>query len=71
MLSVLLERYDDGPEVHVHTTTRAEFEELAIRAQSFPGQAARHGVTPEGKPLDYRPPRAPTRRNSGMAPTSG
>ena len=29
-------------------------------AQSFPGQAARHGVTPEGKSLDYRPPRAPT-----------
>ena len=47
----LLETPQDGPKVHVYTISRAEFEDLAIRAQSFPGQAARHGVTPEGKPL--------------------
>ena len=59
-LPQLLETPQDGPQVHVYTISRAEFEDLALRAQSFPGQAARHGVTPEGKPLDYRPPRAPT-----------
>ena len=53
----LLTPYGDGPQVHVYTISRAEFEHLAIRAQSFPGQAARHGVTPEGKPLDYQPER--------------
>ena len=59
-LSGLLKRYGDGPQVHVYTISRAEFEDLAIRAQSFPGQAARHGVTPEGKSLDYQPDRPPT-----------
>ena len=51
---------DGGPQVHVYTIVRPEFERLALMAQSFPRQAARHGVTPEGKPLDYRPERPPT-----------
>ena len=60
VLSGLLETPQDGPQVHVYTISRAEFEDLALRAQSFPGQAARHGVTPEGKALDYRPEREPS-----------
>ena len=53
----LLKPYDDGPQVHVYTISRAEFERLALAAQSFPGQAARHGVTAAGAPLNYRPER--------------
>ena len=59
-LALLLRPYDDGPQVHVYTITRADFEQLALMGQSFAGQAARHGVTPEGLPLDYRPEREPT-----------
>ena len=59
-LALLLKPYDDGPPVHVYTIVRDEFERLALMAQSFPGQAVRHGVTPEGKPLDYRPERPPS-----------
>ena len=58
-LSLVLPSYDDGPQVHVYTIVRADFERLARLAQSFAGQAARHGVTPEGLPLDYRPEREP------------
>ena len=50
----------DGPTVSVHTITRAEFRRLALLGQSFPGQAARYGVTPDGGNLDYRPEREPT-----------
>ena len=60
VLPDLLETPQDGPHVHVYTISRDEFERLAPRCQSFPGQAARHGVTPEGKPLDYRSERDPT-----------
>ena len=50
----------DGPAVSVHTITRAEFQRQALMGQSFPGQAARYGVTPDGRNLDYRPEREPT-----------
>ena len=60
-LPILLGQPRDGaPEVHVYTIVRADFEQLALMGQSFAGQAARHGVTPEGLPLDYRPEREPT-----------
>ena len=41
------------------TMTREEFQRTAPLAQSRAGQAARHGVTPEGRSLDYRPERQP------------
>ena len=47
------------PPVHVYAITRAEFQGMAIMAQSFPGQAARYGVTADGQPLNYRPERQP------------
>ena len=59
-LRQLLEGKQDVPVVNVHTITRAEFSRLALQAQSFPGQPARYGVTPEGRSLDYRPEREPT-----------
>ena len=59
-LRQLLEGKRHVPVVNVHTITRAEFSRLALHAQSFPGQAARYGVTPEGNSLDYRPEREPT-----------
>ena len=59
ILRELLEGKRDVPVVNVHTITRAEFSRLALQAQSFPGQAARYGVTPEGKSLDYQPEREP------------
>ena len=48
------------PEVSVITTTREEFRQWALLAQSFAGQAARYGVTPDGRSLGYRPERDPT-----------
>ena len=57
ILRELLEGKHDVPVVNAHTVTRDEFLPLA---QSFPGQAARYGVTPEGRSLDYRPEREPT-----------
>ena len=60
ILQELLEGKQDVPVVNVHTITRAEFSRLALQAQSFPGQAARYGVTPEGRSLHYRPERNPT-----------
>ena len=47
-------------EVSVITTTREEFRQWALLGQSFAGQAARYGVTPDGRSLDYRPEREPT-----------
>ena len=47
------------PVVNVVTITREEFRRTAPLAQSRAGQAARHGVTPEGRSLNYRPEREP------------
>ncbi len=47
-------------EVSVITTTREEFDRTALLGQSFAGQAARYGVTPEGQSLGYRPERDPS-----------
>ena len=59
-LRELLEGKRHAPVVNVHTITRAEFQRLAPMGQSFPGQAARYGVTPEGRSLNYLPEREPT-----------
>ena len=48
-----------GLEAGVVTVTREEFQRTAPLAQSFAGQSARHGVTPDGRNLDYRPEREP------------
>ena len=48
-----------GLEAGVVTLTREEFWRTAPLAQSFAGQATRHGVTPEGRGLDYRTERNP------------
>lgn len=45
--------------MNVTAITRGKFARAAPLRQSFAGQAARHGVTPEGKPLDYRTEREP------------
>ena len=55
ILRDLLEGKYDVPVVNVTTITREEFRRTAPLAQSFAGQAARHGVTPDGRGLDYRP----------------
>ena len=47
------------PVVNVVTITKEEFRQTAPMAQSQAGQAARHGVTPDGKELDYWPEREP------------
>ena len=60
ILRELLEGKRDVPVVNAHAVTREEFRRWAIQAQSFAGQAARYGVTPEGRSLDYRPERDPT-----------
>ena len=49
-----------APEVTVATTTREELRQWALLGQSFAGQAARYGVTPDGRSLDYQPEREPT-----------
>ena len=59
-LRELLEGKRDAPVVNVTTITREEFQRLAPMGQSFPGQAARYGVTPEGRSLNYLPEREPT-----------
>ena len=56
----ILEGRDSVPVVNLITITREEFERTALLGQSFAGQAARHGVTPDGRSLDYRPEREPT-----------
>ena len=59
MLRKLLEGKYEVPVVNVTTITREEFRRTAPLAQSFAGQAARHGVNPDGRRLDYRPEREP------------
>ena len=60
MVSGILEGRRGAPKVSVITTTREEFDRMALLGQSFAGQAARYGVTPDGRSLDYRPEREPT-----------
>ena len=48
------------PAVSVITTTREEFDRMALLGQSFAGETARCGVTPGGMSLDCRPEREPT-----------
>ena len=60
ILRELLEGKTSTPVVNAHAVTRAEFQHWALQAQSFAGQAARYGVTPDGKDLGYRPEREPT-----------
>ncbi len=58
-LRQLLEGKYAAPVVNVATIAEDEFRRTAPLGQSYAGQAARHGVTPEGKPLDYHPERDP------------
>ena len=58
-LRQLLEGKYDIPVVNVITITKEEFLRTAPLTQSWAGQAARHGVTPDGEVLDYRPDRRP------------
>ena len=60
ILKELLEGNTSTPVVNAYAVTRAEFQHWALQAQSFAGQAARYGVTPEDRSLDYRPEREPT-----------
>ena len=60
ILRHLLEGKYDVPVVNVATITREEFHRKGPMGQSWAGQAARHGVTPEGRSLGYRPERDPT-----------
>ena len=60
VLRELLEGKHDVPVVNVNTITRQKFRRTAPLAQSFAGQTARHGVTLDGRSLDYRPEREPT-----------
>ena len=60
ILRELLEGKTSVPVVNAYAVTRAEFQRWAIQAQSFAGQAARYGVTPDGRSLGYRPERDPT-----------
>ena len=59
-VSEILQGRRGGPEVTVITRTREEFQQWALLAQSFAGQAARYGVRPDGRNLGYRPEREPT-----------
>ena len=59
ILRELLEGKRDVPVVSVFTITQEEFRRRAPLAQSFAGQAARYGVTPDGRSLDYQPEREP------------
>ena len=59
ILRQLLEGKYEIPVVNVSTITREEFRQTAPMAQSQAGQAARHGVTPEGSSLDYVAEREP------------
>ena len=58
-LRQLLEGRYDAPVVNVVSITRSEFVRTTPLGQSFAGQAVRHGVTSEGKSLDYCPERNP------------
>ena len=59
ILRGLLEGKYEVPVVNVSTITMEEFQRTAPMAQSQAGQAARHGVTPEGSSLDYVAEREP------------
>ena len=59
VLRQLLEGKYEMPVVNVITIPREEFRRTALLAQSQAGQAARHGVPPDGKSMDYRPEREP------------
>ncbi len=59
ILRRLLDGKYDVPVVNVITITKDKFQRTAPLAQSQAGQAARHGVTPEGRNLDYQPEREP------------
>ena len=59
ILRELLEGKRRAPVVSVFTITREQFRRTALLAQSFAGQAARYGVTPYGRSLDYQPEREP------------
>ena len=59
ILRDLLEGKRDVPVVDVTTITREVFRRTAPLAQSFAGQAVRHGVTPDGRSLDHRAERDP------------
>ena len=60
VLRELMEGKHDVPVVNVATITQQEFQRTAPLAQSFAGQTARHGVTLDGRSLEYRPEREPT-----------
>lgn len=60
VLRELLEGKRDVPVVNVATITQQEFQRTAPLAQSFAGQTARHGVTLDGRSLEYQPEREPT-----------
>ena len=60
ILRELLEGKTSAPVVNAQAVTQAEIQCWAIQAQSFAGQAARYGVTPDGRSLGYRPEREPT-----------
>ena len=60
VLKELLEGKYDDPVVNAITITRQEFRRTAPLGQSLAGQTAHHGVTLEGRSLDYRPDREPT-----------
>ena len=55
----LQERKREDPVVNIITMDRDNFRRTAPMAQSMAGQAAHHGVTPEGKSLGYVPDREP------------
>ena len=63
----LLDGKYDVPVVNVITITREEFRRTAPLAQSWAGQAARHGVTPDGRSLGYQPERDPTAKEIRQA----
>ena len=58
-LRQLLEGKYEIPVVNVNTITSEEFLRTAPLGQSWAGQAARHGVTPEGEPLEHQTDRKP------------
>ena len=47
ILRELLEGKTSVPVVNAYAVTRADFQHWALQAQSFAGQSARYGVTPE------------------------
>lgn len=59
ILHGFLEGKCEGPVVNVITMTKDNFQRTEPMAQSMAGQAARHGVNPEGKSLGYVPDRQP------------